>query len=73
MEAVQAHNKKGDCWIVIDGKVYDVTQWMSKHPGGEAVLLQRAGTDCSEPFAAARHSDKTINEMLPKLAVGHCE
>ncbi|KAF2560168.1 hypothetical protein F2Q68_00014131 [Brassica cretica] len=44
MEEVAAHNKQDDCWIVIDGKVYDVTPYMDEHPGGDDVLLAVTGT-----------------------------
>lgn len=34
---VQKHNKEGDCWIVVHGKVYDVSTF--EHPGGKASTL----------------------------------
>jgi hypothetical protein len=27
-------------WVVIEGQVVDVTQWISRHPGGAQPLLQ---------------------------------
>jgi hypothetical protein len=30
--------KQSDCWIVIKGKVYDVTSYVEEHPGGESIL-----------------------------------
>ena len=33
-EAVKAHNRAVDCWIVIDEKVWDVTDFLAVHPGG---------------------------------------
>lgn len=39
------HNRPSDCWIVVDRKVYDVTQWAKSHPGGEDNILQLAGQD----------------------------
>lgn len=41
---VAKHNSKKSCWIVIDSKVYDVTAFLSKHPGGAAIILKQAGT-----------------------------
>ena len=32
-QEVAAHNTAQDCWIVVDNGVYDVTQWLDKHPG----------------------------------------
>jgi cytochrome b involved in lipid metabolism len=40
---VSTHSKNNDCWIIIHGKVYDVTKFLQDHPGGEEVLLELAG------------------------------
>lgn len=42
-EEVKKHNKKDDCWIILDGKVYDVTKFLEDHPGGEEVVIDCAG------------------------------
>jgi len=41
---VAKHDDKKSCWIVLDSKVYDVTGFLTQHPGGAAVLLRQAGT-----------------------------
>ncbi|KAL2558808.1 Cytochrome [Forsythia ovata] len=42
-EDVAEHNKIKDCWLIISGKVYDVTPFMDDHPGGDEVLLSATG------------------------------
>ena len=41
---VAKHTKKNDCWIVLDSHVYDVTSFLSEHPGGAPIILKNAGT-----------------------------
>jgi len=47
---VAAHNRADDCWISVEGKVYDVTEFMKEHPGGKKLLLSVAGQDASNQF-----------------------
>ena len=42
-EEVKRHNTEEDAWIVVNGIVYDVTQFAAVHPGGKEILLQNAG------------------------------
>ncbi len=36
---VAQHATQPDCWMAIEGKVYNVTSYVDKHPGGKAILL----------------------------------
>lgn len=47
---VAKHNTDDSVWFIIDSKVYDVTEFLDAHPGGEAVLKQVAGTDATDAF-----------------------
>ncbi|XP_057981040.1 delta(8)-fatty-acid desaturase 2 [Malania oleifera] len=51
-EMLKEHNKPGDLWISIQGKVYDVSDWAKDHPGGETPLLNLAGQDVTDAFIA---------------------
>lgn len=46
-EEVAQHKKFKDCWVILHGEVYDVTEWLAKHPGGATVLFHYAGQDAS--------------------------
>ena len=50
VDEVAKHNKKDDCWVIIDGKVLDVTGFLPDHPGGEKAILLYAGRDATEEF-----------------------
>ena len=34
---ISKHNSEKDAWIVVDGVVYDVTEFLGTHPGGVEV------------------------------------
>ena len=75
---VGLHNSKANCWLAIEGKVYDATAYIEsqKHPGGEAIL-QGCGIDASElfnnrPNDKGAHSEKArgflVNYYIGDLA-----
>ncbi|GAA0176548.1 oxidoreductase [Lithospermum erythrorhizon] len=70
LSQVARHNLKQDCWLVIDGKVFDVTKFLEEHPGGEDVLIEYSGTDATKAFEDIGHSKKAKNLLL-KYRVGH--
>lgn len=49
-QELKKHTKKDDCWIAINGVVYDVSRYIDKHPGGPANLLHHAGADGTRSF-----------------------
>jgi len=46
-DEVSNHNKQEDIWVVIDGKVYNLTSYIAMHPGGPEVMAVRAGKDAT--------------------------
>ncbi|CAJ1413186.1 unnamed protein product, partial [Effrenium voratum] len=57
-------------WVVIYGKVYNVHEYMAKHPGGRDLLLGVGGRDATVEFETMRHSDFAFAQ-LEKLFVGN--
>jgi cytochrome b involved in lipid metabolism len=61
-------------WILIDGKVYDVTNY--NHPGGKEVWEQPDPNnnyiDLYEDFMNADHSS-TANRLMKKYIIGELE
>ncbi|KAI0482543.1 ferredoxin reductase-like protein [Xylariaceae sp. FL0804] len=66
---VAAHRDADDAWMTIHGQVYDVTKYLHDHPGGLEVLLETAGTDASEAFDSAGHSEDAV-EIMADYRVG---
>ncbi|OUM61645.1 hypothetical protein PIROE2DRAFT_45014, partial [Piromyces sp. E2] len=50
MEEVSKHCTKEDCWMVFNGVVYDVTEYLNFHPGGKSILMTCAGKDATSMF-----------------------
>lgn len=69
VEEVAQHNKRSDCWIILSGKVYDVTTYLPYHPGGKSVLAQCAGRDASKEYAEA-HPWVNFEQLISKLCLG---
>ncbi|KAB8336849.1 hypothetical protein FH972_021157 [Carpinus fangiana] len=42
-QEIEKHDKEDDCWLVVDGKVYDASSVLAWHPGGKAAILGHAG------------------------------
>ena len=42
--------KQGQDLVIIGDKVYDVSKWKKRHPGGELPLLAMRGRDATDPF-----------------------
>ncbi|XP_030532266.1 cytochrome b5 [Rhodamnia argentea] len=71
-EEVEKHNQTKDCWLIISGKVYDVTPFMDDHPGGDEVLLSATGKDATNDFEDVGHSDEA-REMMDKYYIGEID
>jgi cytochrome b involved in lipid metabolism len=44
---VQKHANADSCWVIIEGQVYDVTSFLSDHPGGAGVIVKNSGRDAT--------------------------
>lgn len=49
-EELGKHNVRTDCWLAVRGKVYDVTSWIEKHPGGEDTIVLNGVSRLSLPL-----------------------
>eukprot|EP01063_Lacrimia_lanifica_P022028 TRINITY_DN29738_c0_g1_i1.p1 TRINITY_DN29738_c0_g1~~TRINITY_DN29738_c0_g1_i1.p1 ORF type:complete len:791 (+),score=391.42 TRINITY_DN29738_c0_g1_i1:63-2375(+) len=70
-EEVKRHNTDKDCWMIICGKVYDLTDFAEEHPGGAAVVQEQAGFNATEPFLHA-HPESIMTLTLGKEGLEKC-
>lgn len=71
-EEVKKHTTSESCWIVISGKVFDVTRFLWEHPGGQDIILEKAGKDATFAFNDVQHSTDA-QKLLQKYYIGHVE
>lgn len=69
-QEVAKHNKEDDMWVIINDQVYDITKWVSKHPGGVEVLRLTAGRDITVAFDNYHPFTPKAAEVLPKYHIG---
>jgi len=69
MEEVAKHTTEDDCWIIVDGKVYDLTEFLPDHPGGKKAPLIYAGKDATEEFMML-HKPELLEKYAKQYQVG---
>ncbi|KAF8340740.1 cytochrome b5-like heme/steroid binding domain-containing protein [Cantharellus anzutake] len=69
LKTLKIHSTRESLYVVISGKVYDATQFLDEHPGGDEVILAEAGKDATEAFEDVGHSDEA-RDLLKGLYVG---
>jgi cytochrome b involved in lipid metabolism len=50
------HNRGNDCYIIVNDKIYNITTYFGKHPGGNKIMFAYCGKETSQAFAAV-HSN----------------
>lgn len=71
LEEISQHSKQGDCWLVFQGGVYDVSKF--DHPGGAEALLKHAGTDATAAmFKVSAHGENLddVHAALEQHKIG---
>ncbi|GBG24788.1 Succinate dehydrogenase ubiquinone flavoprotein subunit, mitochondrial [Hondaea fermentalgiana] len=63
MDEIAKHTTKDDCWVILNDKVYDVTEFLENHPGGAKAILLYGGKDATEAFDMLHKP-----EIIPKYA-----
>ncbi|CAH6721349.1 cytochrome b2, mitochondrial [[Candida] jaroonii] len=66
VDEVMKHNTIDDCWIAINGLVFDVTRFLISHPGGAERIFKYAGKDASGAFSQI-HSTEVLDKMVEHI------
>jgi cytochrome b involved in lipid metabolism len=74
MAVVAEHNTPDDCWLVINNNIYNFTDYIANHPGGEKNITDYCGQDATAAFdtkggSGEAHSDKA-RQLLAQFYIG---
>lgn len=67
---VASHKTQADCWTVVNGEVYNVTSWISKHPGGAQAIVGMCGVDGSAGFNGQHGTARRPTTELASFKIG---
>ncbi|CEP12443.1 hypothetical protein [Parasitella parasitica] len=70
---VSKHRNSDSCWVIYKNKVYNVTEFIQDHPGGDDLILDYAGQDVTavmKDVLEHEHSDSAY-EILEEYCIGN--
>ncbi|KAI3629624.1 hypothetical protein MIR68_011059 [Amoeboaphelidium protococcarum] len=70
MDQVAQHKTQDDAWLVLHGKVYNITPYLRYHPGGVQMLMGVAGKDATQKFLKY-HAWVNADHLLEKCLLGY--
>lgn len=68
IEELSKHRKKTDCWISYNNKVYNISSYISRHPGGK-IIMQAAGAD-AKALIEKYHPWVSVLSVIRNMEIG---
>lgn len=63
---VAKHHTATNCWSIVDGKVYNLTKFVAKHPGGRKRIVRMCGKNASAAFHGQHGTTSRANRVVLK-------
>ena len=70
LEEVKKHSDSTSCWSIVYDNVFDLTKWISKHPGGAGVIKAICGKDGSAAFEGQHEGEGKPARELSNYFLG---
>ncbi|MFZ2556163.1 MAG: cytochrome b5-like heme/steroid binding domain-containing protein [Minisyncoccia bacterium] len=70
MTQVAMHNSAASCYSVVSGVVYDLTSYVSKHPGGQSAIKSICGVDGTAGFGGQHGGQSKPTNTLAQFKIG---
>ncbi|MDX1442799.1 MAG: cytochrome b5-like heme/steroid binding domain-containing protein [Gammaproteobacteria bacterium] len=76
LDELAKHDTAEDCWMAINGKVYDFSEYIPEHPAPPAIMTEWCGKEATEAYRTkgyGRKHSKVADSMLPEYLVGELQ
>jgi sulfite reductase (NADPH) flavoprotein alpha-component len=71
-QVVMQNTREAGYWIVVSGKVYDVTEFIYQHVGGERIVLHYTGMDATSAYQGVlHHTNSEVDALLGMYELGN--
>lgn len=70
---VARHARPEDCWMIIDGRVYDISTYLPDHPSRSGIVEPWCGKEASEAYhtkGRGRSHSAGANALLAEYRIG---
>ncbi|MEI6580644.1 MAG: cytochrome b5-like heme/steroid binding domain-containing protein [bacterium] len=72
---IAKHNTNANCWIIVNSKVYDISNYASAHPGGTRSILDYCGKEATVAFdtkgGKGNSHSTSANNLLAQYYIGN--
>jgi hypothetical protein len=70
LSRVKENNTASSCWSIINGNVYNLTTWISSHPGGKSAITSLCGIDGTSAFNLQHRNESKPESRLASYLLG---
>ena len=70
---VAGHGREDDCWMVINGQVYDITSYLPDHPSNPELILPWCGKEATQAWQTkgkGRPHSSRADQLLVEYRIG---
>jgi cytochrome b involved in lipid metabolism len=70
LDEIKKHDSSTSCWSIVYGNVFDLTKWITKHPGGAEKIRAICGKDGTSSFERQHTGDGGAAKQLSSYFLG---
>ena len=70
LDEIKKHDSSTSCWSIVYGNVFDLTKWITKHPGGAEKIRAICGKDGTSSFERQHTGDAGAAKQLSSYFLG---